>query len=83
MVSLEFTKPFPSVDTDPSRCAYIGLSAIVANIEETCMACSIREAYAASVTVVILVDGRKDEDVEAVERSPPRPRKSRSRLPTH
>jgi hypothetical protein len=61
----------------------MGLSAIVANIDETCMACAIREAYAASVTVVILVAGRKDEDVEAIERSPPPPRKGRSRMPTN
>ena len=60
----------------------MGLSAIVANIDETCMACAIREAYAASVTVVILINGCKDEDVEAVEHSPPRPRKVRFRNAT-
>ena len=49
----------------------MGLSAIVADIEETCMTCAIREAYAACVTVVILIQGGKNDDVEAVE-CPPR-----------
>ncbi|KAH7117996.1 hypothetical protein B0J11DRAFT_97626 [Dendryphion nanum] len=47
-------------------CARHGHSAIVANIKETCMACAIREAYAACVSVVILTAGgkhtEKDED---------------------
>ena len=64
------------------RCSYMGLSAIVANVEETCMACAIREAYAACVTVVILIEGGKNEDVEAVECSPPRPLKRRERKQT-
>ncbi len=72
-----------AMNTDEFRCSYIGLSAVVANIDETCMACAIREAYAACVTVVILIDGRKGEDVEAIEHSPPRARKSHSRMPTH
>lgn len=38
-------------------CANHGHSAIVANIKETCMACAIREAYAACVSVVILTEG--------------------------
>lgn len=38
-------------------CAHWGFSAIVANIRETCMACAIREAYAAQVCVVILTEG--------------------------
>lgn len=38
-------------------CAHHGHSAIVANIKETCMACAIREAYAACVSVVILTEG--------------------------
>ncbi|KHE80471.1 hypothetical protein GE21DRAFT_1218228 [Neurospora crassa] len=37
-------------------CAHWGLSAVVADISKTCMACAIREAYAAALTVVILVD---------------------------
>ncbi|ROW06475.1 hypothetical protein VMCG_04355 [Cytospora schulzeri] len=37
-------------------CAHWGLSAVVADIGKTCMACAIREAYAAALTVVILVD---------------------------
>lgn len=38
-------------------CAHWGLSAIVADVKSTCMACAVREAYAATLTVVILVDG--------------------------
>ncbi|KNG48727.1 hypothetical protein TW65_04469 [Stemphylium lycopersici] len=38
-------------------CAHHGHSAIIANIKETCMACAIREAYAACVSVVILTEG--------------------------
>ena len=67
---------------DSYRCAYMGLSAIIANIDETCMACAIREAYAAAITVVILTSGLKNENIEAVERSPPRPKKTRARIPT-
>ncbi|KAK4167352.1 hypothetical protein QBC43DRAFT_140487 [Cladorrhinum sp. PSN259] len=37
-------------------CAHWGQSAVVADLSKTCMACAIREAYAATVTVVILVD---------------------------
>lgn len=48
-------------------CAHHGHSAIIANIKETCMACAIREAYAACVSVVIFTEGgkdtEKDEDV--------------------
>ncbi|TVY25914.1 hypothetical protein LHYA1_G005244 [Lachnellula hyalina] len=45
-------------------CSHWGLSAVVADIEKTCMACAIREAYAACVNVAILVDGvREDEDL--------------------
>ncbi|KAI4654779.1 uncharacterized protein J4E88_002790 [Alternaria novae-zelandiae] len=47
-------------------CAHHGHSAIVANIKETCMACAIREAYAACVAVVILTEGGvvKENDTE-------------------
>lgn len=38
-------------------CAHHGHSAIIANVKETCMACAIREAYAACVSVVILTEG--------------------------
>ncbi|KAK4155112.1 hypothetical protein C8A00DRAFT_42256 [Chaetomidium leptoderma] len=41
-------------------CAHWGLSAVVADVGRTCMACAIREAYAAAVTVVILVDDEQD-----------------------
>ncbi|RYO74078.1 hypothetical protein DL766_003137 [Monosporascus sp. MC13-8B] len=37
-------------------CAHWGLSAVAADLGKTCMACAIREAYAATLTVVILVD---------------------------
>ncbi|KXJ96987.1 hypothetical protein Micbo1qcDRAFT_4675 [Microdochium bolleyi] len=37
-------------------CAHWGLCAIVADLTKTCMACAIREAYAANLTVVILVE---------------------------
>ncbi|KIH91590.1 hypothetical protein SPBR_01305 [Sporothrix brasiliensis 5110] len=39
-------------------CSHWGLSAIVADVKETCLACAIREAYAATITVVILVEGQ-------------------------
>ncbi|KUI57693.1 hypothetical protein VP1G_05021 [Cytospora mali] len=39
-------------------CAHWGLSAVVAEIGKSCMSCAIREAYAAALTVVILVDER-------------------------
>ncbi|KAI1179662.1 hypothetical protein F4777DRAFT_586051 [Nemania sp. FL0916] len=41
-------------------CAHWGLSAVVADIGKTCMACAIREAYAATLTVVILVEEQSD-----------------------
>ncbi|KAL2258629.1 hypothetical protein VTK26DRAFT_8004 [Humicola hyalothermophila] len=44
-------------------CAHWGLSAVVADVRRTCMACAIREAYAATLTVVILVD-EEDQDRE-------------------
>ncbi|KAF4981184.1 hypothetical protein FZEAL_2953 [Fusarium zealandicum] len=40
-------------------CSHWGLSAVVADIKKTCMACAIREAYAATLTVVILVEGQE------------------------
>jgi hypothetical protein len=43
-------------------CAHHGHSAIVANVKETCMACAIREAYAACVSVVILTEGGKGRE---------------------
>jgi hypothetical protein len=43
-------------------CAHHGHSAIVANIKETCMACAIREAYAACVSVVIFTQGGKETE---------------------
>jgi len=43
-------------------CAHHGHSAIIANIKETCMACAIREAYAACISVVIFTAGGKREE---------------------
>ncbi|KAI2632013.1 hypothetical protein GGR54DRAFT_627539 [Hypoxylon sp. NC1633] len=42
-------------------CSHWGVSAVVADIGRTCIACAIREAYAATLTVVILVDDRSDD----------------------
>ncbi|KAJ8113848.1 hypothetical protein ONZ43_g5053 [Nemania bipapillata] len=41
-------------------CSHWGLSAVVADIGKTCMACAIREAYAATLTVVILIEEKSD-----------------------
>ncbi|KAI0112098.1 hypothetical protein GGR51DRAFT_568949 [Nemania sp. FL0031] len=41
-------------------CSHWGLSAVVADIGKTCMACAIREAYAATLTVVILIEEQPD-----------------------
>ncbi|KAI0433282.1 hypothetical protein F5Y09DRAFT_299618 [Xylaria sp. FL1042] len=43
-------------------CSHWGLSAVVADIGKTCMACAIREAYAATLTVVILIEEELDVD---------------------
>jgi hypothetical protein len=43
-------------------CSHWGLSAIVADVDRTCMACAIREAYAACLNVVILVEGLVYDD---------------------
>jgi hypothetical protein len=50
-----------------SWCANWGLNALVANVTETCMACAIREAYAACLSVVILSQGgsQAEKDDEA------------------
>lgn len=45
-------------------CAHWGVSAVVARVGETCMACAIREAYAACVSVVILTETRSPADDE-------------------
>ncbi|TLD09234.1 uncharacterized protein PgNI_07598 [Pyricularia grisea] len=42
-------------------CAHWGLTAVVADVRKTCMACAIRTAYAATVTVVILVENVKGD----------------------
>lgn len=47
-------------------CAHWGVSAVVARIGETCMACAIREAYAACVSVIVLTQGFRNEGVEPV-----------------
>lgn len=38
-------------------CAHWDLGAVVADLEKTCMSCAIREAYAACLNVVILIEG--------------------------
>jgi hypothetical protein len=43
-------------------CSFEGVHAIVANVRETCMACAIREAIAACVSVVILTAGGSPEE---------------------
>ncbi|KAK3683636.1 hypothetical protein B0T22DRAFT_255277 [Podospora appendiculata] len=43
-------------------CAQWGLSAVIADVGKTCMACAIREAYAATLTVVILVDDSQNQE---------------------
>ncbi|KAJ5038954.1 uncharacterized protein L3040_006627 [Drepanopeziza brunnea f. sp. 'multigermtubi'] len=43
-------------------CSHWGLSAVVADVEKSCMACAIREAYAACLNVVILVDEASTRD---------------------
>lgn len=48
-------------------CAQWGCSAIIANLNDTCLACAIREAYAADIAVVIATEGgRKEEEDEAM-----------------
>lgn len=50
-------------------CAFWGLPAITADINRTCIACAIRESYAALVSVVILTNrGSINEQVEEVDR---------------
>jgi len=39
-------------------CSHWGLGAVIADVERTCMACAIREAYAACLNVVVLIDGQ-------------------------
>lgn len=53
-----------------SWCSHFAFSAVVADIEETCMACSVRQAYVLCVSVVILTCGQGDEAVREVDRSP-------------
>jgi hypothetical protein len=48
-----------------SWCASRGLDALIANVKETCVACAVREAYAACLGVVILTEGGKEGEVEA------------------
>ncbi|XXG97140.1 nuclear pore complex subunit [Hypoxylon texense] len=42
-------------------CSHWGFSAVVADVGKTCMACAIREAYAATLTVVILVEDQPED----------------------
>ncbi|OAA77092.1 hypothetical protein LEL_06776 [Akanthomyces lecanii RCEF 1005] len=45
-------------------CAHWGASAVVADVGKTCMACAIRECYAAALTVLILVDDASNRNGE-------------------
>ena len=46
-------------------CSQRGCSAVIANMKDTCMACAIREAYAANVHVVIATEGgTSNEEME-------------------
>lgn len=50
-------------------CSFWGLPSITADLNRTCIACAVREAYAALINVVILMDRRSaDIDVEEVDR---------------
>ena len=50
-------------------CAFWGLPSVTADLSKTCMACAVREAYAALVSVVILVERASvDIKVEDVDR---------------
>lgn len=50
-------------------CSFWGLPSVTADIGTTCPACAVREAYAAKVSVVILVErGSVDVEVEEVDR---------------
>ena len=42
--------------------SHIGFSAVVARGKETCVACAVRMAYAASVSMVILGEGNGSKD---------------------
>ncbi|KAI9893671.1 MAG: hypothetical protein M1814_005886 [Vezdaea aestivalis] len=59
-------------------CARWGLSAVVAEIYTTCIACAIREAYAACVSVVILTEARGNEEFEEAEQAKGERGRSRS-----
>ena len=52
-------------------CSYWGLAAIVADVDKTCIACAVREAYAATIKVVILNCARLNahHEVEDVDRT--------------
>ena len=47
-------------------CANFGFDALVANVNDTCVACAVREAYAARLSVVILTEGGRAGETESV-----------------
>jgi len=47
-------------------CANFGFDALVANANDTCVACAVREAYAACLSVVILTEGGRASETESV-----------------
>jgi len=64
-------RAFGAADNDVfarAWCSYMGLSAVVAEGKETCVACAVRNAYAACIAVVIMIDG-KEREVTGEEQS--------------
>jgi len=43
-------------------CSHWALSAVVADMEKTCLGCAVREAYAACLNVVILIEALEEVD---------------------
>lgn len=66
-------------------CSYMGLSAVVADCKDTCVACAIRNAYAACVSIVIISTGKEPENIatNGAEDDSPRRRRHHSRSSTH
>ncbi|KIV98447.1 uncharacterized protein PV09_09735 [Verruconis gallopava] len=47
-------------------CAQYGVGAVIANVRETCVACAVREAFAAGLTVTILTEGGSEKEEDRV-----------------
>lgn len=70
MSFLSFNDDCVVVLIDGSRCAHLGLSAVVADIQHTCLACVIREAYAARIVVVVITNSYQTDDSEPAPGAP-------------